>query len=320
MYTQTHTRTILNQEKKTNTDTYNRLHNDNLVSDRNIRQGKLAATKKQKIVNEMKEDRDRLHEDVDILNNEILANSWTKDVQTRKLNDRNLTKKAVAETMQARQEANLVEIDISIAQSRIKDLKNQQEMSETQIKETLTEKRRVDKENLELEYKIQGRGVTEADQKAKHFEAEREMTMKLTHALQNQRDNAEVMLEQLKVEEKKCKEMLDLKIDVEQNLELKEEDAREKKARREVNREDIIKQQLRLSQLKSQRKRLTTEQADLTTNNAQLIKENEKFEVDNEKLNKEIVEVIQRIDVATLLKEIDMEEMRHLANQNIQTN
>ena len=36
-------------------------------------------------------------------------------------------------------------------------------MSETQIKETLTEKRRVDKENLELEYKIQGRGVTEAD-------------------------------------------------------------------------------------------------------------------------------------------------------------
>ena len=183
MYTQTHTRTILNTEKKTGTDTYNRLHNDNLVSDRNIRQGKLAATKKQKIVNEMKEDRDRLHEDVDILNNEILAHSWTKDVQTRKLNDRNLTKKAVAETMQARQEANLVEIDISIAKSRIKDLENQKEMSETQIQETLTEKRRVDKENLELEYKIQGRGVTEADTKAKHFEAEREMTMKLTHAL-----------------------------------------------------------------------------------------------------------------------------------------
>ena len=75
----------------------------------------MAATKKQKIVNEMEEERDRLHEDVDILNNEILADSWTKDVQTRKLNDRNLTKKAVAETMQARQEANLVEIDISIA-------------------------------------------------------------------------------------------------------------------------------------------------------------------------------------------------------------
>ena len=135
-----------------------------------------------------------------------------------------------------------MEIDISIAESRIKDLENQKEMSETQIMETLTEKRRVDKENLELEYKIQGRGVTEADQKAKLFEAEREMTMKLTHALQNQRDHAEVMLEQLKVEEKKCKEMLDLKIDVEQNLEIKQEDAKEMKAKRVRNKEDIIKQ------------------------------------------------------------------------------
>jgi hypothetical protein len=30
--------------------------------------------------------------------------------------------------------------------------------------------------------------------------------------------------------------------------------------------------------------------------------------------------LIQRIDVSTLLKEIDMEEMRHLANQNINMN
>ena len=58
----------------------------------------------------------------------------------------------------------------------------------------------------------------------------------------------------------------------------------------------------------------------LLQENVRVIKENEKFEIDNEKLNKEIVTVIQRIDVSTLLKEIDMEEMKHLANQNIQTN
>ena len=88
-------------------------------------------------------------------------------------------------------------------------------MSNSQIEEILTEKRRVDKENLELEYKIQGRGVTEADQKAKHQEAEREMEMKLEHSLQAQRDYAEIMLEQLRDEEKKCKDMLDLKITAE---------------------------------------------------------------------------------------------------------
>ena len=65
---------------------------------------------------------------------------------------------------------------------------------------------------------------------------------------------------------------------------------------------------------------MTGEKEVLLQENVRVIKENEKFEIDNEKLNKEIVTVIQRIDVSTLLKEIDMEEMKHLANQNIQTN
>ena len=45
-------------------------------------------SKKEKKNKEMKEERDRLHEDVDLLNDEILKKSWTKDVQTRKLHDR----------------------------------------------------------------------------------------------------------------------------------------------------------------------------------------------------------------------------------------
>ena len=115
------------------------------------------------------------------MNKDILALSWTKDQQTRKLHDRDLTKKAMQVTNQARQETNLVEIDISIATSRIKDLENQKQMAESQINDILTDKRKVDKDNLDMEYAIQGRGVTEADQKAKYFEAEREMIMKLRH-------------------------------------------------------------------------------------------------------------------------------------------
>ena len=88
---------------------------------------------------------------------------------------------------------------------------------------------------------MSGRGDTDADKKARHFEAEREMTMKLRHSLQNQSEQAEMIEEQLKEEEKKCKEMLDLKITAEQTLELAEEDAKEMHERRANNREDIIK-------------------------------------------------------------------------------
>ena len=193
-------------------------------------------------------------------------------------------------------------------------------MAESQINDILTEKRRVDKDNMEIEFKIQGRGVTEADQKAKFFEAEREMVMKLRHQLKNQQDEATYMLEQLQDEEKKCKIMLDDKITAEQTLEITEEDAKEMNGRRIKNKGDIIKQQLRLSQLKSQKKRLQEESEELTNSNAAVIKENEKIESENERLQKVIMELIQRIDVSTLLKEIDMEEMRHLATQNTTMN
>ena len=103
-------------------------------------------------------------------------------------------------------------------------------------------------------------------------------------------------------------------------MELKEEDAKEMSSKKMANKEEIIRQQLRLSQLKSQKKRLTEESGVLKTENATTIKENEKYEELNEKLQKEIMMLIQRIDTSTLLKEIDMEEMRHLANQNTQMN
>ena len=103
MYTQTHTRKVLNDEKKTFTETLSKLKADNAVSDRAIKQGKLAMSKKEAAHKELKEIRDNLALDVEELNDLTLKMSWTKNVQTRKLNDRQLTKKAQAETMEARQ-------------------------------------------------------------------------------------------------------------------------------------------------------------------------------------------------------------------------
>lgn len=62
------------------------------------------------------------------------------------------------------------------------------------------------------------------------------------------------------------------------------------------------------------------EHEDLEKANTKLIKENEEFDKKNEVLNKDILELIQRIDVATLLKEVDLEEMKLLATNNINMN
>lgn len=63
--------------------------------------------------------------------------------------------------MQLKQDHNKVLIDISIAESRIKDLEGIREMTLNQLKDIIADKRYIDKENSELDLKIQGKGVTE---------------------------------------------------------------------------------------------------------------------------------------------------------------
>jgi len=67
--------------------------------------------------------------------------------------------------MQLKQDFNKVNIDISIAESRIKDLEGLKAMTMSQIKDIITEKRILDKENEEIEEKIQGRGMSEQESK-----------------------------------------------------------------------------------------------------------------------------------------------------------
>lgn len=79
MYTQNHTRTILLSEKKSQTEVLAKVKTENAQSDRAIKQGKLAMSKKEAKTKEKKEERDHLHEDIEHLNDEILKNSWTLD-------------------------------------------------------------------------------------------------------------------------------------------------------------------------------------------------------------------------------------------------
>ena len=73
-----------------------------------------------------------------------------------------------------KQDQSKVNIDISIADSSIKDLLNLKEMTLGQIEETLYDKKKLDKENADILARIEGRGMTEQEQKAKQFEAEQE--------------------------------------------------------------------------------------------------------------------------------------------------
>jgi len=121
-----------------------------------------------------KEQQDKLGGAVRDFNRVIEEHDIELDKEKRRLEDKNLVKKQQETVMQLKQENNKVHIDISIAESRIKDLDGLKEMNLSQIKDIITEKRKMDKDNNEIDTKIQGRGISEQEQKQRQFDAERE--------------------------------------------------------------------------------------------------------------------------------------------------
>jgi FtsZ-binding cell division protein ZapB len=68
--------------------------------------------------------------------------------------------------------------------------------------------------------------------------------------------------------------------------------------------------------LRMTRESLTKEDAKLTETNAALKKEHDALSQENEAVDKELGLIIQRIDIATLLQSVDLEEMKILAANN----
>lgn len=94
------------------------------------------------------------------------------------------------------------------------------------------------------------------------------------------------------------------------------EDLSEGKAMTTRNREELIKLQIKLSQLHAHEEKMASELEKLQKENDFYAKKNADFEVDNANLNKEIQATIQKIDINYLLKEIDIEDLRLVAQNN----
>ena len=130
-------------------------------------------------------------------------------------------------------------------------------------------------------------------------------------------DTCDIINERLKDEEKKSKAMLDKKIDAKHTMEDTKEDYTIMFTKKVDHRQEMINKQVLLSKLRQQNKRLVKEDAELEKQNTHLIKENEQNNKINDEYKDAIFDLVKRIDVSTLLKEIDVEEMKLMAKNNI---
>ena len=151
---------------------------DNTNMDREISRNKMF-NKKDEEKKARKAEHDKLADKIKEQNKIIEENDILLDKEKRILDDKDLVKKQTTIVNQLNQERGKVHIDISIAESRIKDFENAQKMTLGSIQELIVERKKLDKDNTDIEAKIAGRGMTEAEQKAKQIDAEKEQLKKI---------------------------------------------------------------------------------------------------------------------------------------------
>ncbi len=188
------------------------------------------------------------------------------------------------------------------------------------IEDILEEKRAVDKENTDLQFMADGRGMSEKEMKEKEEQARARQESDLMLQLQYLTEELARCGHLLSKEEKLAKDQLDQKTTLEQDQEALTDAADEAAKRRSDNREELLKLQVKLSQLKAANQ---TDREDLEMTlkeNAQLDEANAKLDEHNRKLDAEIIMVVKRVEVNSLLEDVDIEDLRLMAQNTNKMN
>ena len=152
LYNERHTKSVLDGERQVVFKKVSDHKGQNAQMSREISRNKMFAKKDQM---------DKLQAAVKERNARIEEHDIALDKERRVLEDKDLLKKQQLTVQALKQEQSKVNIDISIADSRVKDLLNLKEMTLGQIQETLSDKKKLDKENTDILARIEGRGMTE---------------------------------------------------------------------------------------------------------------------------------------------------------------
>lgn len=173
-----------------------------------------------------------------------------------------------------------------MADNRIKDLETRQTILNNTIQDILKEKRKVDKINMENTMKLEGRGVTDEMDKMAHKNEERKMRIKSQFNVQTLQKLGTILMDKIEKEETISKEVLEQKLNMQAELQELQESLNISREQHRVNREDLIKLQVKNSQLISQNKQLDEEEKELKESNDKLTQDNEELEKKNNELKK----------------------------------
>jgi len=252
------------------------------------------------------------------LNEEVAKHNMILLQQKMKLEDKDLIKKQNEEVLKKSQEFSKLDIEINIAKSRIKELEGVKHMNIRILQDIYTEIRDLEKDEKQMLAKLEKKPESVGDAKFQEemVVKEKERENELQSQIKADREYTEHLLETLRDEEGKAKDMLDNKVRLENELKLNNEDLMKQNKMVDDNNKERIRLQDLEDTLTSQKLRLTKETEELKVENDDYIAKNNELEAENAQLEAKIRIIKQKIDVNTLLKEVNIEDFILAAKNN----
>jgi FtsZ-binding cell division protein ZapB len=293
------------------------LETENAQLERLIARNKMF-NKKPELIRKRNEEIEKWDKKVRELTEEIAKKDFELYSQTMKLEDKDLIKKENETLLKEAQKFNRLEIEINIAKSRIKELEGIKHMNIRILQDIYTEIRDLESDNDHMTKSLEPDAMDDANFLEMLEVREKEKIVELNTTIKADSAYVEHILNVLKDEEGKAKDMLDEKVRLENELKLNQEDLNKYKSTVSDNDDELVTLKSLKFFLSTKKDRLTGEVDQMTKENDDYISRNEELEAENNIVEGKIRSLMQKIEINNLMKEINIDDLT-LATKNNQS-
>lgn len=205
--------------------------------------------------------------------------------------------------------------------AKITELENMRDLNLKYLKDEATNRKIHEKENIRLNSELENLGkLNEENLRVKVKENEAKQLLVIRNQIKNSEHRMNTFLNHYKNSEKEGQELLEQKNELEQKLAQLIDETDSKDGLEEKMKLDIVDLQNNIHELELLIGEKTAEADELEADNERIKVINEKYEHDIKSNRIKLEEIIQRIELNNILRDVDINELKMLTQNNAAVN
>lgn len=293
-------------------------NSENVHHNRTLEKNKLF---KDNLDEKNKNTRERNNEKFEEIDKLVVRSLLEKESIERKLENNSKGKQIENENAMMIMTINKLERDLHMAKAKISELENTQILNKKYLLDEELTKKIYEKENKRLNEELDGLSkLNEENLKQKVKENEKNQSIIIKNSIANNEMKMGLVLQKFKAEEHTARELLEEKNSIAQRIALVYEVVENQTAKEGETKREIIEVKNAINEYESLIEDNKNILNSLSAENERLKQAADKHESEIKVLKKKTDEIQQKIELNTILKDIDINELKMLSQNNALVN